>query len=86
MSHEISVQVITISAFAARAEKNKVPTAGMVIHLLIKGAMMDLSWQYPLAHLDCCASIERYRWVPGMAFFPAWVSPRLMLWPEESLP
>jgi hypothetical protein len=33
----------------------------------------------PVGPLGLCASIERCRWVPGIAFFPAWVSLPLML-------
>ena len=51
MSHGISVRVITISAFAARPQKNKVPTARMAIHLLIKGAMMGFVVAVPVGPL-----------------------------------
>jgi threonine/homoserine/homoserine lactone efflux protein len=51
MYHGISVRVITISAFAARAQKIKVPTAGMAIHLLIKGAMMGFVVAVPVGPL-----------------------------------
>jgi hypothetical protein len=50
----------------------------MTLHLLLKGAMMGLVVAVPVGPPVYCASIEHCRWVRGMAFFPAWVSPRLM--------
>jgi hypothetical protein len=44
-------------------------------YILIK-TMMGFVVAVPIDPLGLCASIERCGWVPGMDFFPAWVSLR----------